>query len=182
MGDPVPLRTPRLFLTAPTPADADAIYEACQDPLIQRFTTVPAPYTREDAAVFVGSVVDGWESGAELVWAVRSEGALAGMVGLHRVANGAAELGYWASPAARGAGLITEAARAVVEFAFGPMRLRRLEWHAVVGNDASARVAQKLGFQFEGVRRQALHGDPPFDGWIAGLLATDPRTPTRWDA
>lgn len=174
------------MLTAPGPDDIDAIYDACQDPDIQHYTTVPSPYTLADAATFVALVAEWWQAGTEHVWAVRSDGELVGVVGLHKIRDGAAELGYWAAASGRGLGYITEAARAVIDFAFGPMRLERLEWHAVVGNLASARVAQKLGFHLEGVRRSGLAGhgtaDPygRTDGWIAGLLAADPRTPQVW--
>jgi RimJ/RimL family protein N-acetyltransferase len=181
VGDPVVLRTARLELSRPVDSDVDAIRDVCQDPLIQQFTTVPSPYTREDAERFVRLVAAGWDSGAECVWAIRDAEGLAGMVGLHRIKDGAAELGYWLAPRARGRGYVTEAARTVVDFAFGPLRLERLEWHAVVGNHASARVAQNLGFRFEGVRRKGLAGHGPrLDGWIAGLLSTDPRTPAAW--
>lgn len=185
MGEPAALTTPRLFLSIPVSGDVDAIHDACQDPLIQRYTTVPSPYTREDAESFVRLAADGWESGSDHVWAVRADGALVGMVGLHGIKDGAAELGYWTAAAGRGAGRTTEAAHAVVDFAFGPMRLERLEWQAVVGNLASARVAQKLGFRYEGMRRRGLTGHGPgsngrVDGWLAGLLSTDPRTEVSW--
>ncbi|WP_110588227.1 GNAT family N-acetyltransferase [Microbacterium suaedae] len=181
MGEPASLTTPRLFLSLPGSDDVDAIFDACQDPLIQRYTTVPSPYTREDAESFVGLVAEWWESGTEHVWAMRAGDDLVGVVGLHRIKDGAAELGYWTAPSGRGQGYTTEAARAAVNFAFGPMRLERLEWHAVVGNHASARVAQKLGFQLEGVRRKGLDdGGQRADGWIAGLLSTDPRTEVSW--
>lgn len=186
MGDPVPLTTTRLVLTAPDERDVDAIYEACQDPDIQHYTTVPSPYTRKDAADFVGLVADWWESGVEHTWALRAGGALAGVVGLHAIKDGAAELGFWAAPSARGNGYMTEASTAVIDFAFGPMRLERLEWRAVVGNVASARVAQKLGFQLEGTQRKSLPGHGVggahgrADGWVAGLLSTDARTPQDW--
>ncbi|WP_231916058.1 GNAT family N-acetyltransferase [Microbacterium karelineae] len=185
MGEPAALTTPRLFLSLPVADDVDGIFEACQDPLIQRYTTVPSPYTREDAESFVRLAAEWWESGAEHVWVVRAGDELVGAMGLHGIKNGAAELGYWTAPAGRGRGYTTEAARAVVDFAFGPMRIERLEWHAVVGNLASARVAQKLGFRFEGVRRQGLPGHGPgasgrVDGWIAGLLSTDPLTEVSW--
>ncbi|MEL5992107.1 GNAT family N-acetyltransferase [Microbacterium phosphatis] len=182
MGDPVVIQTSRLTLSRPVEADTEAIFEICQDPLIQRFTTVPSPYTREDAETFVSLVGEWWESGDEYVWALRDESGVAGMVGLHRIKAGAAELGYWLAQRARGRGYMHEAARAVVDFAFGPLRLERLEWHAVVGNTASAAVAQRLGFRLEGVRRRGLAGHGPrVDGWIAGLLADDPRTTTAWD-
>ncbi|KQZ05220.1 acetyltransferase [Microbacterium sp. Root53] len=181
VGEPVELRTGRLRLSAPVEADVDAIHRICQDELIQRYTTVPSPYRREDAESFVRLVAEWWEAGSECVWALRDAEGLVGMVGLHRIKDGAAELGYWLAPEARGRGYMAEATRAVVDFAFGPMRLERLEWHAVVGNTGSARVAQSLGFQLEGVRRSGLAGHGArMDGWIAGLLATDPRIPQAW--
>lgn len=186
MAEPVTLTTPRLTLRAPVASDAEAIYEACQDPDIQYYTTVPSPYTRADAEAFV-TLVDGWwDDGSEYVWAVHAPEGFAGMVGLHKIGAGGTELGFWTAPEARGNGYMTEAARAVLDFAFGPMRLERVTWRAVVGNRGSARVAQKLGFQYEGVQRKGLphhgiggiHGRT--DGWMAGLLSTDPRVPTNW--
>lgn len=189
MGDPVPLYTRRFVLTAPAPSDAGAFYEACQDQGIQHFTTVPSPYTREDAETFIGLTAGWWRDGTNLTWAVRPLGdpdGVLGVIGLDGVADGAAELGFWAAPNSRGAGVITEAAGAVLDFAFGAMRLQRVEWNAAVGNIASARVAQKLGFRFEGVRRLGLGGIGAgsargrADGWVAGLLATDDRSPVDW--
>jgi len=187
VAEQVALSTARLTLSAPESSDVDAIYEACQDPDIQYFTTVPSPYTREDAVGFVRLVAEWWESGDEYVWAIRSPEGFAGVIALHKIKDGASELGFWAVPGARGRGYMTEAGRAVLDFAFGPMRLERVLWQAVVGNQASANVAQKLGFRFEGIQRKGLphhgiagaHGRA--DGWMAGLLSTDPRAPQEWN-
>jgi RimJ/RimL family protein N-acetyltransferase len=184
MPDPVELETARLVLSAPTTDDIDAIYEACQDPDIQRYTTVPSPYQRTDAESFVHLVAAWWATGDECTWAIRADGVLVGMIALHGVRDGAAEIGYWMAAPARGRGYLTEAARAVLDFAFGPMRLQRVEWRAVTDNPASVRIAQKLGFRYEGLLRLGLGrigstGDRR-DGHIAGLLATDPRTPQPW--
>ena len=93
------------------------------------------------------------------------------------------ELGYWVSPQARGRGFITEASRAVLDWAFssdGPA-LVRIEWHASAGNVASARTARALGFRYEGLRRQALvNSRGRDDGWAAALLVTDDRSPQIW--
>jgi hypothetical protein len=112
--EPVELRTPRLRLSVPVGADADAVYDACQDPDIQRYTTVPSPYTRTHAAAFPVTAARGWEDETDTVWAVRSGDVLAGMVGLHRLGTGSGELGYWLAPAFRGSGVMTEAADAVI--------------------------------------------------------------------
>lgn len=178
---PVTLRTERLVLSIPTIDDVDAIYAACQDPDIQRYTTVPSPYERKHAEGFVPHVVTSWESGTELTWAIREGQTLAGLIGLYRVSNGGGEIGYWMSPGSRGRGLLTEAGRAVVDWGFAELQLQRIEWRAVVGNAGSARIAQKLGFGYEGLLRQALSSPRGRDdGWIAGLLAEDDRSPKPW--
>lgn len=182
MTEPVELTTRRLVLSVPAAADIDALFAACQDPDIQRFTTVPSPYQRVDAERFVRLAAEWWDTGEEYTWTIRAGGALVGMIGLHGIRAGAAEIGYWLAARARGRGYLNEAAEAVLDFAFGPMRLQRVEWRAVTDNPASARVAQRLGFRYEGLLRLGLGGigGSRRDGHIAGLLATDPRTPQAW--
>lgn len=179
--DPVALRTERLLLSMPVATDVDAIAEACQDAAIQRFTTVPSPYARSDAEEFVRLVAGWWAEGTQTVWAIREDGALAGMIGLHQISEGAAEIGYWAVAERRGRGLLGEAVRAVVDFGFGDLGLVRLSWRAVAGNVGSARLARSAGFRYEGTLRQAgLHGGHRDDMWIGGLLPSDDRTPVDW--
>ena len=59
--DPVTLTSERLLLRTVGPHDTDAVYDAVQDPDIQRWTTIPSPYLREHAAGFTEQMVpDGW--------------------------------------------------------------------------------------------------------------------------
>jgi len=183
--EPVILRTERLELSIPTEADIDAITAACQDPEVPRWTTVPSPYTRRNAVDFVAQVARWWDEGEETVWAIRRDGELAGMIGLHRITShphgGDAEIGFWATSAHRGRGVVAEAGRAVIEFAFSELGLARLGWRAVAGNAPSARTARALGFRYEGMLRQGLTSPRGRDdGWMAGLLASDDRTPVEW--
>lgn len=181
---PVTLRTRRLVLSLPTAADVDAIFEACQDAEIQRYTTVPSPYARTDAETFVARVPADWETGSNLTWAAHEDDDLVAMIGVYRVdGSGGGELGYWVSPWARRRGVLVEAANAVIDWAFAGdgLGLARLEWRAVVGNTASACGARALGFRYEGRLRAALtHAQGRDDGWIAGLLADDERMPQPW--
>lgn len=181
--EPVVLSTERLLLSMPTAADIDAIHVACQDAEMQRFTTLPSPYARKDAEEFIPRVAQEWAGDTAQTWAIRDGTELAGMIGLYRIGNGAAELGFWVAAAARGRGLLTEAAKAVVDWGFASygLGLQRIEWRAVVGNTASARAARRLGFRYEGLLRQGLHSPRGRDdGWIAGLLANDDRDPQPW--
>jgi len=184
---PYQLRGDRVLLSAPTRDDIDRITELCQDADIQTWTTVPSPYQRRDAHWFVHEhVTPGWETGIELTWAVRepSDHIVIGMISVHLDGSGSAEIGYWLGAPFRGSGRMVEAARLVVDNAFAAdgLALSRLVWRAEVGNWSSRRVAWKLGFRFHGVIRQDLvkRGERQ-DGWLATLLADDPREPAqRW--
>lgn len=174
--EPVELRTGRLHLRPWHPDDAAAVLAACSDPEVQRWTTVPSPYTAADAAAWAGEVAPGlWESGTGAPFGVFDPaGRLLASVGLHDLDGRHGTLGYWAAPAARGRGVVTEAATAVTRWAFDGLGLARVSWEAEVGNWASRAVAEKCGFTVEGVhRRQLLHRGALVDCWSGGLLADD---------
>lgn len=183
MGCPpnVQLRSSRLLLRPFEASDAAAVYEACQDPDIQRWTTVPSPYTREHAEQFTAEFApQAWASGAAAVFAVTDlvDGALLAAVGLHFDRgrdDGVAEIGYWTAPHARRRGVTTEAVAEVCGWGFGACGVQRLEWYAEVGNVASRRVAEKVGFVVEGTLRSFLvrpNGER-VDGWAASLISAD---------
>lgn len=168
-----------LVLTRPTEADADQLVEACADPDIVRFTHVPSPYTREDAATFERLTIDGAESGTALNLLVRDGDRVLASVGLPRVAPSdlAGEVGYWVAPWARGRGVATRAARAVCRYAFEEVGLERLTLEAATVNAASNAVARRLGFTLEGTTRQSAMegatgrpGSPRLDMNVWGLL------------
>lgn len=182
---PIALQSERLVLRAPDADDVDTLTRLCQDPDVQRWTTVPSPYVREDAARFVAEIVaPGWAAGTAQEWGIRVDGRLVGMVGLTRIGDGEAELGYWLAPHVRGRGLMSEAVALVLDHGFRTLPIQRVEWHAVVGNVASAAVARRAGFRFEGMARLGcVQRGCRVDDWQAGLLATDPREPAEgWPA
>lgn len=171
---PVTLTDGRLLLRLPEPRDVPAITAACQDETLARFVPVPVPYTEEHARTFVAERPARWRAeDGEMTWAITdaSSGELLGMVGLHARDASMREIGFWIAPAARGRGVMTAAARLVIRFGFEVLHLGRVEWLALVGNDASLRVAEKLGFRLEGTLRAGLlHRGERRDGWVAGLL------------
>lgn len=179
-----------VLLRPPDDADVDAITQACQDPEIEAWVSTPVPYERSHAQWFIDSMVrPGWESGSDLVWSVRdpSTDRLLGMIGLHGIAAGSAEIGYWVAPWARGAGAISRAVTLVVDYAFDPagLDLSRIAWIAYVGNWPSRRVAWRAGFRVEGtIRGHAVQrGDVRRDSWVGTLLRGDPREPNElWPA
>ncbi|MDQ1490945.1 MAG: hypothetical protein QOJ23_3459 [Actinomycetota bacterium] len=136
-------------------SDAAAIVELVDDPAIQRWLPLPDPYTLDDAEEYIAGTQVQLTAGTAVSLAVVAGGRLVGSVGLRLDARdaGAAEIGYWVGAAARGRGVASTAARLLSDFAFDTLGLRRVELNAAIGNHASRRVAEKAGFEAEGVRR-----------------------------
>ncbi|MFJ5263482.1 GNAT family N-acetyltransferase [Streptomyces sp. NPDC088387] len=174
--EPVTLYTDRLRLRAVGPQDTDAVYAACQDADIQRWTTIPSPYLPEHAESFTEQMSpEGWTTGAMFTFGVfLPEGDLAGMLGITMRSLGVGEIGFWAVKAYRGHGYITEATVAASRWAFVHARMDRVEWRAEVGNLASRAVAEKAGFTVEGVLRAAMNNHGVLrDVWVGSLLPSD---------
>lgn len=180
---PVTLRSDHAVLSTPVIGDVDDIAYCCQDSMIQHWTTVPTPYCRTDAARFIAGVVaPGWSAETSCTWGIHQDdnSRLVGMIGLDDIADNAAEVGFWLGPDARGLGLMNEAVQLVCDYGFAPdgLNLQRIQWHAYFGNTASAAVARRAGFHFEGTfRLGGVQRKTRLDNWQAALLPEDPRTP-----
>jgi RimJ/RimL family protein N-acetyltransferase len=148
----------RVQLRPWTPADADTVFAACQDPAIQRWTTVPSPYTRDDAVAYVGSVAPAaWADGGAVFAVVdAATGEVAGSIGAHGLRDGVAHVGYWTAPAARGRGLTSDALRTLARWFLVEGGAARVELVVEPANAASVRVAEAVGFTAEGVLRSWL--------------------------
>ena len=71
-----------------------------------------------------------------------------------------ARLGYWVAADSRGQGICTRALRLLSRYALDELRMQRVELITDPDNVASQRVAEKVGFQREGVlRAHLLHPD-----------------------
>ncbi|MGW2660917.1 GNAT family N-acetyltransferase [Nocardia tengchongensis] len=181
-----------VWLSPPAVSDIDAITALCQEPSIGAWTTMPVPYHRADAEKFIYDIVGpGWASRSP-TWALRGSagGPVVGMIGLSplypRRDDETAEIGFWLSRTARGAGLMTRAARLVAAAGLDPVGLgfERLEWRAFTGNHPSAAVARRAGFRYEGlIRGGGVQRGVRRDIWVAGRLRSDSPTPSPdWPA
>ncbi|TFD11003.1 N-acetyltransferase [Cryobacterium sp. TMT1-2-2] len=188
---PFALSSPLVLLDEPVSGDADRVFEYCQDPIFERFLTVPWPYCREHAEGFLNEYVPaGWMSDREYTWALRdTPGAeLLGVIALrlngesvaadasvHRVGS----IGFWLGAPHRGRGLIPEAQRLVADWAFSSRLIDVLHWECLLGNVASARAAWKSGFRYSGVGPSvAAYRDGSYpDSWQGHLAAGDDRGP-----
>ena len=131
--------------------DLDDLAATCADELTQQWVSLPRNYTRASADRWFGKCRERWDRGESVLF-VLADGAdrYCGSVELMLGEPGEAELGYCCSPWARGRGWMTAAARRLCELGFAELGLERIVWRAVVGNEASRRVAEKVGFTVEG--------------------------------
>ncbi|PWR07426.1 GNAT family N-acetyltransferase [Micromonospora acroterricola] len=157
--------------------DLDAVVETCRNPETIRWTTVPDPYEHADAQWYQGFSRDAWARGDAACYVIADpDDRYAGSIDL-RVSPAdplLADVGFMTAPAARGRGYMPAALAALSAWGFTTLGLARIEWKANVGNNASRRVAEKVGFAFEGTARGGLqHRGERIDAWVAALLAED---------
>ncbi len=89
------------------------------------------------------------------VFAILYKEQFTGLIGLKDIDNfnQKAEMGYWISPEYQNKGIVTLSAKRLIEYAFGELKLNRLQINVAIGNAQSNKVAQKLNFKLEGIVR-----------------------------
>jgi RimJ/RimL family protein N-acetyltransferase len=158
------LETERLTLRAPRFEDAKAIATLVNDRRIAENTLrIPHPYDLADAESFIATAnaADG-----ERAFLITRDAMVLGACGIARRDGEEPEIGYWLGVAFWGRGYATEAARALIDHAFGDLGYDCLAGGARVSNPASRRVLEKCGFQWTGVglyRIRALASSAPVD-------------------
>ena len=94
----------------------------------------------------------------------RESGRYLGGTGLHRIQweIPAFEIGYWIRKSEEGKGYVTEATRMLTDFAFGKLQANRVFLRVATENVRSLAIPPRVGFEPEGVLRNAVvdaHGE-----------------------
>ncbi|HET9960438.1 MAG TPA: GNAT family protein [Polyangiaceae bacterium] len=176
-----PIETPRTWLLPIEFNDGPELWDAVEGSrwhLERWLPWVPFNNTRDASMRYTEACALDWDAGRALRFAIRdrSQRSLLGVVGLDSCVHlhRACELGYWLRRDVTGKGLMTEAARAAVEFAFSKVGIHRVRCAAATDNVASLRVIMRLGFRFEGIARQAeFVGSRWLDHALFARLSTD---------
>lgn len=179
MALPTPeLHTARLRLRPFTDADAAPLYALHSSAHVLRYWDSPPWTDRASISRFMAGcermAEDG--TGARVAIERASDGAFLGWCTFNSWDPDfrSASLGFCLTQAAWGQGFATEAARAVLQWAFDALDLNRVQAECDTRNAASARVLEKLGFVREGTLREdcIVNGDVS-DSWVYGLLRRD---------
>ena len=150
------IKTPRLRLRPLDIADAPVVQQLAGNVEVARSTLlIPYPYPDGAAEAWISSHGAEWKKRNQVVFGVvhNADDALIGCVGLTRdkADPSSAEMGYWIGHPFWNNGFCTEAARALIDFGFDALDLRRITAHHFADNPASGRVMLKLGMVREGV-------------------------------
>lgn len=150
------ITTARLLLRPFRADDAPEVERFCNTEEISRGTMLPYPYPAGAAASWIATHAEDFELERGFVFAItdRADGRLYGCISLtNHSAHKNGELGYWIGTEYWGRGYATEAADAMIRWAFAR------GYHRVYGrhfgsNPASGRVMQKLGMTYEGTQKE----------------------------
>ncbi len=137
--------------------DENALRKNINDKIISKCTIdIPYPYKLKDAREWIDKnlKLDKLKKKVEINWAIEINGEAVGGIGLDKITNHKAEIGYWLGRRYRGQGIMTKAVKLITAYAFKELRLRRIYAFVFTFNQASVRVLEKAGYKFEGKLRK----------------------------
>ena len=118
---------------------------------------IPRMQRIENTIQFIAGSMERNRAGMEYAFMLRRNEQAIGRIGIYKIdaqhRNG--EIGYWLIPEAQGNGAMNLALKKLIEFCFETLDLHRLEIRCAEENVRSARVAERSGFQYEGLLRDA---------------------------
>ncbi|RNF39961.1 GNAT family N-acetyltransferase [Planococcus salinus] len=158
------IQSERLQFRFYTDEDFNFLASMTADPKMMRFIGDGKTRNREGALRFLYWIYRGYEENPELglrLLVRKSDGKRLGHAGIvPQIVEGVeeTEIGYWIFPDFWGQGYATEAAKALAEYGFTTLRKHRLVSLIQRGNEASRKVAEKIGMELEK------------ESWISGQL------------
>lgn len=176
---------PTLDLVLLEPRHAPMLYTLVDENrthLRQWLPWVDATRAVGDSAAFIHATLGQFARSEALSVGIFTQGSLAGMVGYHPIDwfNRRTSIGYWLAASHQGRGLMTRAVDALTAHAFAALGLHRLEIRAGVENRRSRQVAERVGYQLEGVARGNEWVQARFiDHAVYAALATEWRPVAR---
>lgn len=134
---------------------------------------LPYPYTEQDGMDYISAMLSANENDT-FAFAITVDNKVIGSIGVFRQENihrQTAELGYYIAEEYWGRGIMTEAVRQICEYVFDKSDMIRIYAEPFAYNDASCRVLEKAGFQYEGtLRSNAVKNGKVIDMKMYALL------------
>lgn len=150
------LETKRLLLRPLKMTDGPSIYRYAKDERVGPSAGWKPHRNIEETMKFIQYSIKKRDYGQPGIYAIvlKKTETVVGTIEVHSFHEHKGEIGFVLSPDYWNQGIITEAAKAVIIYAFEVLKLDRLQYGYFLFNNASKRVCEKLGFQFEGILRK----------------------------
>ncbi|WP_042222173.1 GNAT family N-acetyltransferase [Oceanobacillus manasiensis] len=176
------ITTQRLLLRLFEKSDAETIAELCNNINIYQNTLyLPYPYSVEDALTWMEPHRERFIADKSYEFAVtdKENGQLYGAIALsNNRAFQHGEIAYWIGEPFWGKGYATEAAQAIVQFAFEEKKLHKVFARYFGTNPASGRVLQKIGMKEEGILKEHVRKGNRYEDLIHyGMLNEGAHSP-----
>jgi RimJ/RimL family protein N-acetyltransferase len=182
-GEALPtLDAPRLRLRWLGAQDVEALFAIFSDERMMRYWSSPAMQERREAEELLVRIHRMFAEQSGFQWGVerKADGALLGTCTLFNIHHGnmRGEIGYCLASAYWRQGYMGEALAALIDYAFGVLKFRRLEADVDPKNESSLRILGRMGFQREGLLRERWNVAGEIqDTVFLGLLAREWRAP-----
>ena len=147
-----------ITLRKPEERDIIPLFEGVQDPLIPKFSRIPANYQMANAEHYVRErSPNGFTMQTEIQLVLEYDGKFAGALSFHTLVldEAKAEIGYWLTAETRGKGIATAATKLLTGYGFETIGFHRIEALVVQSNKPSLTVLANSGYVQEGVLRDA---------------------------
>ncbi|MBC7876130.1 MAG: GNAT family N-acetyltransferase [Anaerolineales bacterium] len=176
MKPPEIISTVRLILRKPSMDDAPAVFAGwVQDSEVTYFLTwLPHKNIGQTESMLTRAIA-AWDGDSRFPYMItlKESGTVIGMIDPqiegHKIA-----IGYVMNKDYQGKGYMTEATRAIIDWAFGQQSIYRVYATTDVENFASQRVLEKAGMQREGLlRKYIVHpniSDVPRDSYMYAIV------------
>ena len=151
------INTERLKLRRITAADVNDIFEIFSDREVMLWYDDRFAFESiSEAEEMIKQFNDGIDERRSLRWGIEYDGRLAGTCGFHCLSeyHRRAEIGYDLNRDYWGRGIMTEALKGIIGYAFDVSELNRIEAYVEPPNTASRKLLERIGFTYEGTLRQ----------------------------
>ena len=137
---------------------------------------IPYPYTEQDGVDFISAMLSADENDT-FAFAITVDEKVIGSIGVYRQENihrQTAELGYYIAEEYWGKGIMTEAIKQICQYVFQKSDILRIYAEPFAYNEASCRVLEKAGFQYEGtLRNNAVKNGKVIDMKMYSILKAE---------
>ena len=174
------LKTKRLRLRQANMGDAADLFEYSKDPKVAQHVLCEAHRNINETKRYIRYLIKQYRGGYPSTFVIEyvEKNKVIGTIGFSWVedVNKAAEIGYSLNREYWNKGIMTEALKAVLEYAFTELNLNRVEAQHELSNPSSGRVLEKVGMKYEGCMRQRIYNKGKYvDVAVYAILREDER-------